>query len=931
MLTFHLSFIIILLGAGVTRWFGFEGMMMISEGESSNKVYSADPYFWVKINDGKMQTKPFMLKKYMTEVKPFGINVNYFSIPVEFPNHPEGITIEYVDFHKKMIELLEINDSIKGMALEIITDGMKSNYLSKGEFIFAGQTAISFEKKDAMPGVQLYQDGGRIMIRSKNPMSYLPMAQMQKARQSGQEVSDSLFVKVPADSLVQFQTTTLYNIDGQQIVFKQILQHAKMMLLPSGRRDLGADYLTVKVTEGNKSKIVQLKGGMGAIPNHVIFEFNGLTYEMEYGSILFDLPFSIACRDFQLDKYPGSDSPSSFASEVTIIDEKNNYTHDQRIFMNNVMDYQGYRFFQSSYDLDNPATPENEEGTRLSVNADWWGTNITYLGYLLMAIGMILSLFAPVGRFRDLIERLKKLNAKKMQIMKVWLTAFGLGSSFITFSQSNHDPSHTHTPRVEQIFGVMSEEHSDEVATLLVQDFQGRIVPMHTLCLDLMRKIHRKETYEDYNAIQTIVSMHMYPSYWFDKKIVYVSANLRDTLGIKDSYASIKDLLNEHHEFKLFNEHQKAHQKLESKRNEFDKNLIKLVDRFSVIQTFPGWDYLRLIPLKGDPNNTWYNPTDEIVTKTDMKSFETTRDYFVELFIASKSKDYSKANKALEELKKMQRENSGKVAPSETAVKIEVSYNKMQIFKNSYRTYLTIGMVMLILFFISIFSNQNKRTFKVLKIIRKVLIFLVIITFLYHGTGLGIRWYISGHAPWSNGYEALIFMAWVSIVAGFCLNKWNEVILPGALILAGLMIFVTELELLDPEITNLQPVLKSYWLKIHVAVITGSYAFLGLGAIVSFMNLVLYIFRNEKNGKLVTLNINELTNVSEMTITIGLFMLTIGTFLGGVWANESWGRYWGWDPKETWALVSVLVYAVVLHLRYIPALKSKFTFNVVWF
>ncbi|MFN6015236.1 MAG: cytochrome c biogenesis protein [Flavobacteriales bacterium] len=159
--------------------------------------------------------------------------------------------------------------------------------------------------------------------------------------------------------------------------------------------------------------------------------------------------------------------------------------------------------------------------------------------------------------------------------------------------------------------------------------------------------------------------------------------------------------------------------------------------------------------------------------------------------------------------------------------------------------------------------------------------------------------------------------------------KKNSVILPGATILAALMIFVTEMELLDPQITPLQPVLKSYWLKVHVAVITASYAFLGLAAILGLLNLLLYTFRNKSNGQTVTLNINELTFVSEMTMTIGLFMLTIGTFLGGVWANESWGRYWGWDPKETWALVSVLVYAVILHLRYIPSLKGKFLFNVM--
>ena len=163
--------------------------------------------------------------------------------------------------------------------------------------------------------------------------------------------------------------------------------------------------------------------------------------------------------------------------------------------------------------------------------------------------------------------------------------------------------------------------------------------------------------------------------------------------------------------------------------------------------------------------------------------------------------------------------------------------------------------------------------------------------------------FITGHAPWSNGYGAIIFISWVTMIAGFAFSKKNPVILAGTAILAALMIFVSEMNLMDPEITPIQPVLKSYWLMIHVSIITGSYGFLGLGAILSLLNLILYTLRTKKNGKVLTLHITELSYVSEMTTTLGLFMLTIGTFLGGIWANESWGRYWAWDPKEVWALV----------------------------
>jgi cytochrome c-type biogenesis protein CcsB len=239
----------------------------------------------------------------------------------------------------------------------------------------------------------------------------------------------------------------------------------------------------------------------------------------------------------------------------------------------------------------------------------------------------------------------------------------------------------------------------------------------------------------------------------------------------------------------------------------------------------------------------------------------------------------------------------------------------MEIFKNTYRSYLILGFLLLIIFFIRIFTKPDAQYFTISEWIRKVLMFLLIVIFFYHGAGLGMRWYISGHAPWSNGYEAVVFIAWVTMIAGFSFMRKNAVIIAGTAVLASLMVFVTEMNLLDPEITPLVPVLKSYWLMIHVAIITGSYGFLGLAAILAILNLTLYIFRTKKNGELVTTNINELTYVSEMTMTIGLFMLTIGTFLGGIWANESWGRYWGWDPKETWAFITWVAYAAYLHAR----------------
>ena len=910
-LAFHLSFIIVLIGAGATRYISFEGMMMIREGERSNIIMSSDPHLWFKINDGKMQYS-YNEKMLMSE-----ITANDFSIDVNFPNHKTPVTIEYVNFQKKMIDSLVINDSINGFVLDIKTNGMKSNYLEKNNFLMINTIPLSFEKENAAEGINISTVNGKLMLKTDFPMKYLPMSEMQKVRQSGKPVDESLYVQIPVDTLVEFKTTTLYLVNGQQFVFKQKIDHAKRMKLPSGNKKIGSDYLTVKITDGKETKIVELEGGMGAIPEHEVFNFGGLTYEMEYGSTQIEVPFYVACRNFTLDRYPGSNSPSSYSSDVTIIDEKNNYSRDQNIFMNHVMDYQGYRFFQSSYD-------EDEKGTRLSVNHDWWGTTITYVGYLLMFIGMILSLFAPNGRFRDLNERLKKIKERRASL--------GLSTLLVIFSmlQFNSFAQHEGHKHEQPMFRVVSKEHSDKLAHLLVQEFDGRISPMHTLCDKLLRDIANKTSYKNFNAVQTIMSMHMYPDYWMGEKIIEIPANLREKLGVKE-FASYKELIDKNGQFKLAKEYEAAFQRKEANRDEFDKKTIKLVDNFQIVDAIFRWQFMKIIPVKKAKNNTWFVPLSPELTQIDSTSSRLALQYISSLNNAAKTNSFGESDKLLETLIQFQRKVAAKVVPSETKIDIEIKYNKMTIFKNTMMLYLSVGFILLIFYFVKIFIPSNNTESKLMKRVGWIGSAILFGAFLYQGVGIGFRWIITEHAPWSNGYEAVVFISWVTMLSGFIFAKKNKSILAATAILASMMIMVTEMNLMDPQVTPLQPVLKSYWLMIHVAIITGSYGFLGLACILGLLNLILYTFRNEKNGKSITLHISELTYVSEMTMTVGLFMLTIGTFLGGIWANESWGRYWGWDPKEVWALVSVLVYAIILHLRYIPAAASKFTFNVVSF
>lgn len=908
--SFHVSFLIIMLGAAITRYTGYEGLAVIREGTAVDYIYTSDPKLLVSISDAKQPTIlafPAWLSDWNFINNDFEHTINHRS---------KTLTIRYEDFISNAIDTVSIDPSIPDAVLDIVVGQMKSNYLASGDKLMAGNLPLTYNKEQKN-GVSFQRKGEEIFLRTTEELRMLPMTMMIEARRSGAPIPDSAYQTIPKNQWVKANIKTLYQSGTNQFVLKNVFYHAKKSRIKAKMKNQGADYLTVTVQSGNDQKSIMLKGGHNTMPDPVYFEINGLLVQLEYGSVRRPLPFSIFCKDFKLSRYPGSESPSSFESYLRISDPRNQYSSDRHIFMNHVTDYDGYRFFQSSYELDNPSTPENEEGTKLSVNHDAWGTNVTYLGYLLMAIGMILSLFAPKGRFRELNNQLKKLKTKAVVLAL-------LSINFFSFGQHNHEPDYT------KIFRIVDEKHADELAKLLVQDEGGRIIPLHTLSDQLLRKVHGENTYKEYNAVQTVMSLHMYGKYWMRQPLILVPNAVRSQLKL-GKYCSFNALLDKQGRYKFQVAYAAAHGKAEKFQNEYEKKLIKLTERFEVFQGIIGWQYMKIIPKKGDPNNKWFVPMSMEIMGEDSISSIVTLKYLASLDEATQNKDYTNSMFLLKKMEEIQRTLGKNVVPSKQKVAFEIRYNKLEIFKSVYRSYLLIGLILLGIFIASIFGNPSERRLKWLKITRHAFLGIGALTFIYHATGLGFRWYISGHAPWSNGYEAIVFIAWVTVIAGWAFLKKVEVVMPLALILSAMMLFVSELNLLDPEITPLVPVLKSYWLMIHVAIITGSYGFLGLSFILGLLNLVFYISQTKTNHTKITNQIGQITAVSEMTMTIGIFMLTIGTFLGGIWANESWGRYWGWDPKETWALVSILVYAIILHFRFIPGLKSAFAFNLASF
>ena len=412
---------------------------------------------------------------------------------------------------------------------------------------------------------------------------------------------------------------------------------------------------------------------------------------------------------------------------------------------------------------------------------------------------------------------------------------------------------------------------------------------------------------------------------------------MQNIIGISDKYASFLDFFDGNGKYKLQQFDEVAFRKKQSEQNSFDKEIIKVDERINIFQMALTGNMLKIFPQQGSANNKWIS-YDDIAAKQPLSGVVTVMNQDLNLdplnyntfmtdYLKSVSTgNYSRADKLLGYITSLQRnsDNGGYLA-SEKKINTEILYNKLQIFIVLRNVYSILSVVLLFLAFI---DNLYVKKNKIITWSLNISIIALGLAFLYHTFGMIMRWYLTGHAPWSNGYESLILIAWGGLLAGFSFARYSKITLAATALLAFFTLMTASHSSYDPQLTNLQPVLKSYWLIIHVATLTISYGFLGLGFILGLMNLFIILLKTVKNNKRLDLIVTELTYINEMNLIIGLILATVGTFLGGVWANESWGRYWGWDAKETWALVIVLAYTITLHLRFIPRLRSAYVFSI---
>ncbi|EIY0156202.1 cytochrome c biogenesis protein CcsA [Campylobacter jejuni] len=940
LMIFHISFLFILVGSAMTRYAGFEGILPIREHTQNSLIESSktslrisaikDGERYSAVNDRYIGNLPFAnsfkLKlnlgddQAVLKYKDLILNAHYtykennnsdpLLVLMLSQKGSQGVDVKFEKGEVKNIEGVNfafMNDNVKAPFVKIdenltLSSSENLHFLS----MLDGQNLdLKIGEKANAKERRLYE------IKDISFVVKAASLHAQEALEGSNRPQDESFWLWFKSAWLEVGRTMLISTFGEPQNWKNsLLLHFKDFALSNENKNLeltGSNALKLELSYKNESK------------EFYIFEYNkpimielaGQKFFISWALSYEQLPFDIYLRDFVLDRYPGSMSPASYASEITV--KNNNENFDYRIFMNNVLDYDGYRFYQSSYDQD-------EKGTVLSVNKDP-GKIPTYIGYFLLCLGMFMNFLNPHSRFRTLARLINKDTLKHTSvIISILLLSFG---SEKTFAQD-----------LNSTLPVVNTNHAKALATLIVQkSADGRMVPFDTLSREILEKIHQSDSYKGQNSNAVMLSMLVDVDKWQMEPFILMPQNqaVRDAIANileipSAKYISYKDFFDENNRYKLQKYVENANRKNPNARGVFDKEIIKLDERANVVNLVFSGELFKFIPVQNNPNNVWLAPFSAVTTLKGGEGhivLALIQNYFSAVENAFKDGNWTRADEGLKFIKEYQEKIGYKVMPSKTKVEMEIFSNKAEIFVKLAPVYLIAGFLLLILVFSKMVVPNLKISF-----IFKVVYVLNVLAFVIHTVGLGLRAYLSGHAPWSNGYESMVYIAWALSLSGIFFSRKSPIALSLTSILSGVVLMVAHLSEMNPQITNLVPVLNSYWLSIHVSVITASYGFLGLCALLGIFTLFLMCFL-KKDGKYnlnILRNITEATRINEMAMIFGLCLLTVGNFLGAIWANESWGRYWSWDSKETWALVSILVYAAILHLRMIPKYCNQFVF-----
>ena len=610
------------------------------------------------------------------------------------------------------------------------------------------------------------------------------------------------------------------------------------------------------------------------------------------------LPFSLCLQKFEAKMHDGTNAVADYSSKFTVIDGDDK--SEGEVSMNNIYSHRSYRLYQSSYD-------EDGKGSVLAINADPYGIPVTYTGYALLFISLVWMLFDPKGGYRKL---LKNPLLKKGALMTALILSMG-----------NIQTLHAESATGNLQNAVLSKETAEKFGELHIL-YNDRICPVQTFALDFCKKIYGARSYQGLTAEQVLSGWVFYGNTWANEPFIKIkSGEMKTAMNLPD-YASLNTFFNR--EMGGYTIGQYVQEYYNGQQDKFHQQATDIDGKIQIIMELREGISLKVLPYTFTKNvkatkdhpfikagtTTWFSPVDKLPQAVEQQHALYIRNVFSLLNGDVKAGNTSRVNEFFVKMKKYQEVSSGNSLPTATQYKAERINNAFPFATILFMANLTLGFIAL---FYTIYRMTKKREIKALNIALPILLG---ISFLALTFGLALRWIISGNIPMSNGYESMLTVAWFVMLISILMQLRIRIVMVFGFLISGFFLLVSHINQMDPAIGQMMPVLNSPLLSIHVSIIMMSYALLSLTFICGIMGICL-----RSHGE-------ELQALSRIFLYPALTTMGFGIFIGAIWANVSWGNYWSWDSKETWALITFMIYAVVVHTQSLPIFRKPLVYHI---
>lgn len=610
------------------------------------------------------------------------------------------------------------------------------------------------------------------------------------------------------------------------------------------------------------------------------------------------LPFSLCLQKFEAKMHDGTNAVADYSSKFTVIDGDDK--SEGEVSMNNIYSHRSYRLYQSSYD-------EDGKGSVLAINADPYGIPVTYTGYALLFISLVWMLFDPKGGYRKL---LKSPLLKKGALITALILSMG-----------NIQTLHAESATGNLQNAVLPKETAEKFGELHIL-YNDRICPVQTFALDFCKKIYGARSYQGLTAEQVLSGWVFYGNTWASEPFIKIkSGEMKTAMNLPD-YASLNTFFNR--EMGGYTIGQYVQEYYNGQQDKFHQQAADIDGKIQIIMELREGISLKVLPYTFTKNvkatkdhpfikagtTTWFSPVDKLPQAVEQQHALYIRNVFSLLNGDVKAGNISRVNEFFVKMKKYQEVSSGNSLPTNTQYKAERINNAFPFATILFMANLTLGFIAL---FYTIYRMTKKKEIKVLNIALPILLG---VSFLALTFGLALRWIISGNIPMSNGYESMLTVAWFVMLISILMQLRIRIVMVFGFLISGFFLLVSHINQMDPAIGQMMPVLNSPLLSIHVSIIMMSYALLSLTFICGIMGICL-----RSHGE-------ELQALSRIFLYPALTTMGFGIFIGAIWANVSWGNYWSWDSKETWALITFMIYAVVVHTQSLPVFRKPLVYHI---